>query len=180
MPAYVSGLIYLMALGTVVLDAAIVACVVALMFPSGRRVIVPVIRSGAFLVVVLLSIACVAGTLIMQYAGALAPCVLCWWQRVFLYPVALIALVAFFKNERFAKIADYVLALSCIGALIALYQHLLQVLPQGALIPCDATGDCAVRSVFEFNFVTIPWMAFTAFVALGIVAWIARREEAVL
>lgn len=177
MPPYVSDLIFAMALGTILVDAAIVLCLLALLFKRGRRAVVPFVRSSALLIVVVLSVVSVAGTLVMQYAGALAPCLLCWWQRVFMYPIALIALIAFFKNERFAKIADYVLALSVIGALVALYQHLLQVLPQGALIPCDATNDCAVRSVFEFNFVTIPWMAFTVFAAIILVSWIARTER---
>ncbi len=93
-----------------------------------------------------------------------------------MYPVFLIALIATIKNTNFTEIADYVLAFSIFGAAISLYQHLLQMLPAGALIPCDASGDCAVRTVFEFNLVTLPWMAFTAFAALAIVAFIARKR----
>ena len=95
-----------------------------------------------------------------------------------MYPTAFIALVAIIKNTRVREIADYVLLLSIIGGLVALYQHLLQILPANSLIPCDASGDCAVRSVFEFGFVTIPWMALSAFAALILIALLVRKEQA--
>ena len=43
-----------------------------------------------------------------------------------------------------------------------------------ALIPCDASSDCAIRSVFYFHFVTIPWMALTVFVAIFLIALLGR------
>ncbi|HTR18684.1 MAG TPA: disulfide bond formation protein B [Candidatus Paceibacterota bacterium] len=175
MSAFASTLIYLMALGTVLLDAAIVVKVFALFHRPSRAQIVRGGRSYGLLAIFILSALSIAGTLFMQYAGALPPCVLCWWQRIFMYPIAIISLIAFIKNAKLSDIADYVLALSFLGALVALYQHLLQVLPQGSLIPCDATNDCAVRSVFYFNFVTIPWMALTVFAAVFLIAFIGRR-----
>ena len=93
-----------------------------------------------------------------------------------MYPIAFIALIALIKNTHVSDIADYVLALSIVGGAIALYQHLLQILPAGALIPCDATGDCAVRSVFEFGFVTLPFMALSIFALLGLLSFLARSD----
>ena len=89
-----------------------------------------------------------------------------------MYPIGFISAIALFRGKKLPDIAEYVFALSLVGALIALYQHLLQVLPSGSLIPCDASGDCAVRTVFEFGFVTLPWMAFTAFLVIGFIALI--------
>jgi disulfide bond formation protein DsbB len=179
MPAYASTLIYLMALGTLVLDIALVLKVVALFHRSWRMQI----RRGAerygLLAIFLLSTLAIAGTLVMQYVANLQPCVLCWWQRVFMYPIPLISLIAILKNKQISDIADYVLALSAIGFLVALYQHLLQILPQGTLIPCDAADECAVRSVFEFNFVTLPWMAVTMFAVLFLIALVARKKNAI-
>jgi len=174
MPAYVSTLIYLMAVGTVVLNAGIVLCVLALTNRSMRAQLTAFMRGNAMWLIILLSVLSIAGTLLMQYAGALEPCVLCWWQRVFMYPIGIIAIIAFFKNVKFSDIADYVLVMSFLGALVALYQHLLQILPAGALIPCSATDDCAIRTIFYFNFVTIPWMALTVFVAIFLIALCAR------
>jgi len=176
MPAYVSTLIYVMALGTVVFDIALVVKLLALLYAPWRmRILKGEYRYGLISIFVLSCVA-VAGTLIMQYAGNLQPCVLCWWQRVFMYPIPLIALIALVKGQTISDIADYVLGLSFLGFLIALYQHLLQVLPTGALLPCDASNDCAVRSVFEFHFVTIPWMAATVFATLFLVALLTRKR----
>ena len=169
--------ILLMALGTVVLDVALVVKVLALFHGPSRAQI----RSGGarfgLLAIFLLSTAALAGTLFLQYADNLAPCVLCWWQRVFMYPIPLISLIAILKRQTIADVADYILALSILGAAVALYQHLLQVLPQGALVPCDAAGDCAVRSVFEFGFVTLPWMSLTVFAITFVIALVARKQR---
>ena len=93
-----------------------------------------------------------------------------------MYPIALISGVAFVKNVSFSDIADYILVLAIPGALVALYQHLLQILPTGSLIPCGASGECAVRTVFELGYITIPWMAVSVFVALVFIALVARKK----
>jgi len=165
-----------MALGTVAIDVAIVALVLSLAYRGTRTQTLHLVRTYGLLSILLLSSASVAGTLLMQYAGALVPCLLCWWQRVFMYPIAIIAIIALVKNTRLSLIADYILALSIMGAAVALYQHLLQILPSGSLIPCDAAGDCAVRSVFEFGFVTIPWMALSVFLLIAFIALLSRKE----
>src|ERR1700722_3322736 len=174
MPAYVSTLIYLMAIGTIVIDVALVIKILALFHKPSRMKIISGGQSFGLLAIFILSTLAVAGTLIMQYAGGLSPCIFCWYQRIFMYPIALISLIALIKGVKISDIADYILALSFIGALFALYQHLLQILPSGALIPCDATDDCAIRTIYYFNFVTIPWMALTVFVAIFLVALLAR------
>jgi disulfide bond formation protein DsbB len=169
-------LITLMALGAAVLNALLVLGVIALCMPARRARATAFIRANARMIIFLLSAASVAGTLLIQYLGLLNPCVLCWWQRVFMYPIAIISFIAIIKNSDVSEIADYVLTLSILGGAVALYQHLLQILPAGSLIPCDAAGDCSVRSVFEFGFVTIPWMALSVFAFFVFVALIARRK----
>ena len=177
MSPYVSTLIYLMALGTLVLDVGLVIKVLGLFYAPTRVRILQGERRWGLLSIFILSTLAVAGTLIMQYAGNLQPCLLCWWQRVFMYPIPLISLIAIIKDQKISDIADYILTLSVFGFVVALYQHLLQILPAGALIPCDASDDCAIRSVFEFHFITIPWMAVTVFATLFLVALLARKSE---
>ena len=171
------SLITLMAIGIALLDAAVVIVVLGLITKRYRAPIVAFVRRYALLSIFLLSAACVVGSLYIEYGMNLPPCLMCWWQRIFLYPTALISGIAFSKNAKFSEIADYVLGLSILGSLVALYQHLLQMMPTNPLlVPCDATGDCAVRSVFELGFVTLPWMTFTVCVALVVIALIARKD----
>lgn len=167
----------LMALGIAALNAALVVCVLAAFNREWRGKMRAFFRAYGKLAFFLLSAGCVVGTLLMQYAGALPPCVLCWWQRIFMYPILIISFIAIVKNTDVSEIADYFLALSIFGAAISLYQHLLQMLPAGALIPCDASGDCAVRSVFEFNYITIPWMALSVFTVFIFIALFVRKRS---
>lgn len=169
--------IVLMAFGIVALDIALVVCAIALFSPKWRGIIRSFAQDYGLLAIFLLSAGSIFGTLLMQYTALLAPCVLCWWQRIFMYPIALVSLIALVKAKRMSDIADYVIAFSILGGAVSLYQHLLQTLPSGSLIPCDPTNDCSIRLVFEFGFVTIPWMALTVFAALALIAYLARKES---
>jgi disulfide bond formation protein DsbB len=179
MTPFVSTLIFLMAIGTVVIDASIVLKIVMLFFPRSRAHLLRRETEYGLLAIFFLSTLAVVGTLLMQFAGGLNPCDLCWWQRIFMYPIPVISLIALVKGQKISDVADYIMALSFIGALFALYQHLLQILPSGALIPCDPTNDCAIRTIFYFNFVTVPWMALTVFAAIFLVALFARKMRSV-
>lgn len=91
------------------------------------------------------------------------PCGLCWMSRVFLYPLAFILPLAWYRSEK--SIALYGIVLAGIGSLIALYHHYLQMTGGGNL-PCPASGagDCAKRIIFEFGYITFPLIAFSCFV----------------
>ncbi len=166
-----------MSAGIAVLDLALVIGILALLNHAWRSGIVTFALQHGRMIVFLLSLLSVAGTLWMQYGDNLAPCLFCWWQRVFMYPIPIITGIAIIKNNDFSEIADYILGLSIFGASFALYQHLLQILPSGALIPCDASDACAARNVFEFGFVTIPWMAFTVFSVFIFIALVTRKRH---
>lgn len=110
----------------------------------------------------------------------IAPCGLCWLQRVFLYPQALLFAVAIWKRER--SIVDYSIAFSISGGVIAIYQHYLQM-GGASVIPCPAvsTGaDCAQRYLFEFGYITFPLMSFTIFAFLIIVMLFVRSSSLVV
>lgn len=104
-------------------------------------------------------------------------CSLCWLQRIFLYPQAVLFALALWKKER--AIADYSIALSIFGGTIALYQHYLQM-GGGSLLPCPATAtealDCGVRFFFEFGYITFPLMSFTLFAFLIVLMLFVRGK----
>ncbi len=113
-------------------------------------------------------------TLYYSNTLGLEPCPLCWWQRAFLYPQVVLFAIAIVKRE--SVIACYAIALSIIGAGVALYQHALQMLP-GSGLPCPATGvSCAQRFLFEFGYITYPLAALTLFTFIAILMLIARRQ----
>lgn len=89
------------------------------------------------------------------------PCTLCWWQRVFLYPLVIIFGLALWKKK--TDVGLYAMALSGMGGLIAVYHSYLQF-GGSPLVPCDAASvSCSLRYFNEFGYVNIPTMALTAF-----------------
>jgi disulfide bond formation protein DsbB len=111
-----------------------------------------------------------------DYLG-IVPCSLCWYQRIFLFPQALLFAVALWKREA-ARIADYSIVLSIFGGIVALYQHYIQIVGESPL-PCPASGgDCVKRFLFEFGYVTFPLVAFSAFALLIVIMLFVRRARA--
>lgn len=105
------------------------------------------------------------------------PCPLCWWQRIFLYPqVILFGYVLCRRGLHKRAAVDFSIALSILGAGVALYQHALQMFGEGSL-PCPATGvSCAQRILFEFGYITFPLMAFSLFAFLIVVMLFVRKR----
>lgn len=91
------------------------------------------------------------------------PCLLCWYQRILMYPLAAIFPVAILRKDK--NVAYYVLPLSIIGVIIAAYQYMLQMttLSQVTPINCDALGSCSAIQEIFFGFITIPFMSLAAF-----------------
>jgi len=101
-----------------------------------------------------------AGSLALSEIVNLAPCKLCWYQRIVMFPQAVIAFVALVTND--SKIKKYILSLSIIGFAIATYHILLQVFP--AAFQCDdEVAKCSAVQFAQFGYITIPVMAFSAF-----------------
>lgn len=125
------------------------------------------------------ALSCAGTALTLFYSEILGypPCGLCWLQRVFLYPQVILFGLALWKRDR--SIAPYSIALSVAGAVVALYQHYLQM-GGGEILPCPATGisvDCAARILFEFGYITFPLMSFTLFAFLIVLMLFVRPRS---
>jgi disulfide bond formation protein DsbB len=104
------------------------------------------------------------------------PCTLCWYQRIFMYPLAIILGVAFYRNDR--GIYRYSLPLSIIGMVISGYHILLQKVPYLQQFEMCKTGvPCSKDYLNLLGFLTIPMMAFTAFTIITICLAILARSE---
>lgn len=139
--------------------------------------IISFVRSYGIHLVFLISTVGVIASLVYSEIFGFIPCGLCWFQRIFLYPIAVLSGLALWKRDR--AVADYLIALSIPGAVIALYQHYLQM-GGSTLIECPATGagaDCAQRFLFEFGYITFPLIAFSSFALLCVLALIVRSKK---
>jgi disulfide bond formation protein DsbB len=102
------------------------------------------------------------GSLYASEVAKITPCILCWYQRILMYPLVVILAVGIIKKDRF--IHYYVLPLSITGLLFASYHYGLQrgIIPEN-IAPCTAGISCASRFVEWFGFVTIPFLSMLAF-----------------
>lgn len=114
------------------------------------------------------------GNIFMPNNG-FTPCLLCWWQRIFLYPVFVIALIGIiFRDKNFAR---YTLALSAIGGIIALYHYMLQKLPINNPFECSAAVPCSATEVNYLGFITIPFLALVSYIGIVIASIVILKKK---
>lgn len=130
--------------------------------------------SKGLIIGLIVSLTIVLGSLFYSEVLLYEPCVLCWWQRVFLYPSLFIFALALWKKDR--SIFPYVLTLASISAVIALYQVYANF-GGFSLFECTATGGaCDKVFVKEFGYITIPMMSLTASIYLIFISLINRKN----
>lgn len=106
------------------------------------------------------------GALFISEVMALAPCVLCWYQRIFMFPLLVILARGLFPFD--PKVVRYALPLATLGMLVAGF-HLLLVagyIPE-TLTPCRQGIPCSTVQIEWFGFVTIPLLSFLAFLVIN-------------
>ena len=130
----------------------------------GKRNLRRELRSLTMELATLVAVGATLGSLYFSEIRNFLPCEFCWYQRIAMYPLALILLIATIRRDR--KIIPYALALSTIGAIISAYHYQLQLFPgQGS--SCGLDASCAYKWVEVFGFVTIPLLAFGSFLLIS-------------
>ncbi len=116
------------------------------------------------------------GALFLGEVMGMTPCVLCWYQRIFMFPLAIVLGIAAYLDDRQGAI--YALWLSLGGLTIAAYHTLLVagLIPQ-AWVPCSAGVSCADQKLEILNGVQIPWLSLAAFVALTLLLIVYLRKS---
>lgn len=105
------------------------------------------------------------GSLYFSEIRHFPPCILCWYQRIFIYPLVFLIPVGIIRKDN--NLPYYVLSLSTIGTLIAIYHNLLywNIIPEN-LAPCALGVSCTTKFVELFGFITIPFLSLLAFLAI--------------
>ncbi|MGO9873146.1 MAG: disulfide bond formation protein B [Acidimicrobiia bacterium] len=101
------------------------------------------------------------GSLYLSEIAHFLPCPLCWYQRICMYPLAVALLVGGLRRDR--EVWAYVLPPALIGAAFAIYHTQLQAFPAQHGPFCKIAEPCTVRYIWEFGFVSIPFMSLAAF-----------------
>ena len=105
------------------------------------------------------SLAALVGSLFYSNVIGFPPCELCWWQRIFLYPLPIIFGLALWKKDNSAFL--YAIPLAALASITAAYQSYVN-LGGNSFLPCTAVGaECSKIYVMAFGYITIPMMSLT-------------------
>jgi disulfide bond formation protein DsbB len=106
------------------------------------------------------------GSLFLSEIAHFIPCELCWYQRICMYPLSIVLLLAALAGDY--RIVRYVWPLPVVGAGVSVYHLLVEngVVGQSTACLVSAPGGCATKWIDEFGYVTIPTLALTAFLLL--------------
>ncbi|MFD2617320.1 disulfide oxidoreductase [Terrilactibacillus laevilacticus] len=124
----------------------------------------------------LMAILATFGSLYLSEILGWTPCKLCWFQRIFMYPLTILLGIACFRNDR--QIALYILPLSMVGGLISAYHYAEQHIQalQGQTF-CGAGVSCSQKYFELFGFITIPFLALIAFTGISLFVWTDYRKN---
>ena len=106
-----------------------------------------------------------AGALFIGEVMGMTPCVLCWYQRIFMFPLAIVLAIACYSDDQ--RGAIYALPLAIGGVVLAGYHTLLVAgLAPKSWIPCGAGVSCADQKMEILNGIQIPWLSLAAFLLI--------------
>jgi len=115
------------------------------------------------------------GSLFFSEVMELPPCVLCWYQRIFMFPLAVILTVGLLPFD--IRVVQYALPLAAIGWLFALYHLLLYhgLIPED-LQPCSQDVPCSKVNLELFGFITIPLLSLFSFSIVVVLLILAKKR----
>jgi disulfide bond formation protein DsbB len=127
--------------------------------------------TGAFIVALLAT----AGSLYFSEVAKYEPCTLCWYQRIAMYPLVVILGVAAWRGD--TRVRRYAVPIVAIGAVISLYHYALEHIPALDSGVCSSAVPCTFIWFQELGFITLPYLALSAFLLIGALAWLAGRAD---
>jgi disulfide bond formation protein DsbB len=155
------GLALLAALPTVAVAAAV---------PSFR----PHLTRFGLVLGAAVAIGATAGSLYFSEIADFVPCRLCWFQRIAMYPLALVLAMAAVRRDR--GVLLYVSTISALGLVVSGYHVSIQWFPETSNF-CEFTNPCSAKWVEAFGWLTIPQMAGLSFILILIVSITTMRSE---
>ena len=155
---------------TVLLGGTLIIWVGILLF--SRAVLRKELQATTLELATLIAIGATFGSLYFSEVRNFVPCEYCWYQRIAMYPLALILLIASVRRDK--NIIPYALTLSLAGFGISAYHYQLQLFPEQSS-SCGLDASCTYRWIEVFGFVTIPLLALTSFAFISMLLMATPR-----
>ena len=151
------------ALLAIIAGGGAITLVVARLVPAGAQLI-DIVRPFRLWLAWLVAAVAMAGSLYFSESANFVPCKLCWFQRIAMYPLALLLLIAALRRDH--GIRMYAIALAGVGAIISTFHYIIEWHPSLGSGTCDITAPCTVPWFREFGFISLSLMALCGFAAI--------------
>ncbi len=115
------------------------------------------------------------GSLFFSEVMEFVPCTLCWYQRIFMYPLVIVFFTAMISYDK--SVLKYAIAITVVGLFFAIYHNLLHfnIIPESA-VPCKQGTPCSTKYINFLDFITIPMLSLIAFSLIAILLFILQRR----
>ncbi len=115
------------------------------------------------------------GSLFFSEVMMFPPCVMCWYQRICMYPLTILLLIGLFPLD--AKVVKYAQPLVALGLFFAIYQNLLyyKILPE-SIQPCSQGVSCTSDYINWFGFITIQLLSLIAFSSIALLLYLFKKK----
>lgn len=126
----------------------------------------------------IIAIGAMFGSLFFSEVLGYAPCVLCWYQRIFWYPLVILVPLGIIRAD--SAIKTYIKALVIPGGIIALYHTLLSwsIIPE-KLAPCKVGVSCLTKYINWFGFINIPFLSLLGFLTIIAILWWIKKKSSI-
>jgi disulfide bond formation protein DsbB len=124
------------------------------------------VQPVALVVAAAVAIVATLGSLYYSEVANFPPCRLCWFQRIGMYPLAVILPIAAWRRDR--SVRWYALPLAVGGGLVSVYHVLIERYPSLESGSCDPTNPCSIIWVERLGYLTIPTMALSGFALIAV------------
>lgn len=133
--------------------------------PTSRGAFYTILKSNLVYLAWFQALIATLGSLFFSEVMELTPCILCWYQRIMMYPLVFVLTIGILLRDQ--RLRYYTLPLSITGLVISIYHNLLYYnIISESLAPCTTGVSCTTRQIELFGFITIPLMALTAFTVI--------------
>ena len=149
---------------TVLLGGTLIIWMGALLF--SKTVLRKELQATTLGLATMIAVGATFGSLYFSEIRNFVPCEYCWYQRIAMYPLALILLIATIRRDK--NIIPYALSLSLSGLALSAYHYQLQLFPEQSS-SCGFDASCTYRWIEVFGFITIPLLALTSFAFISMI-----------
>jgi disulfide bond formation protein DsbB len=133
------------------------------------------VRASGLWIMCAITTGAMVGSLYFSEQVGYAPCKLCWYQRIAMYSIAIITFAAALRRDK--NIATYSLVLAGVGLVVSAYHYVLEWFPQLESNVCSLDVPCTTVWFRELGFVTLCFMAGSAFIAVITISLALKRES---